>query len=176
MDGYKTVFVAAAAAFGLLPGVAVLQNGLGSPPNRQAMFAAIVQTFGALALLLVWLNRTAIKRWPVRKTTPIAIGSAVIAFIAIVIYLLLYGHTVFDLPGRTAVMMPLWSSGDLAEMINRSGSRQAAVSTYGADAIVDAVGRMGAFALSLTVVVLLLVYQTIFTALAAAFAIVAARR
>jgi hypothetical protein len=166
----KALFLAASAAFAALPGVAVLVSGLGTPPGsgNKWLFGGVIEAFGALAIIILWLNQNKLRRIAKRRVTRFAILLTAFCFALIVCYVLLFRHTVVEHPRGTAYY-PLWLSGDVSRMVERAGSREAAIERYGIGGVREAIDRMGGFPLALTSVLLLLVYQGIFTSLAVAF-------
>lgn len=58
----KNVFLSFSAAFAAIPGVAVLVSGLSVPPDSKLLFGGLLEAFGALALLMVYTNKSKIKK------------------------------------------------------------------------------------------------------------------
>ena len=81
----KKIFVAASAAFAAIPGVAVIASGLGTPPGSgyRWLFGGVIEAFGALALLILWINRSKLRRISKRRITRAAIILCGVCFIFI---------------------------------------------------------------------------------------------
>jgi len=93
---------------------------------------------------------------------------AVLCFLCIGLYVFLFRHTVAE-HERGVAYYPLWVSGDIKTMVERAGSRESAIERYGIAAVRKSIDEMGAIPLAATSVLLLLVYQGIFTSLTIAF-------
>lgn len=167
----KTTLKAAAAIFGVLPGFGVLQSGLGVPPEEgmKLIFGGIIEAFGVLSLLLLFVNRTAIQRWSKRVVTRKAAILASVTFILLLGYLGLYHYCVVTSDPRGTVYFPFWNGGDLATMVSEAGGRAAAIDMYGRYAVYEAVQSMGEFPAILTTGILLVLYTSVFTCLTLAF-------
>jgi hypothetical protein len=165
-------FVGVAHLFAVVPGVAILQSGLGAPPQYGTLFGGTIEALGALTLVLLWTNRGRLKQWSARRATRWAIGLAVAWLVFLVAYLVLFQYSVVTerYSGQT-VYYPLWLAGRAAQMVAAAGSRSAAIARYGPDGVRDALEAL-TLARMTTTVLLLLLYQANFTALTAAFGII----
>jgi len=166
----KKLFLAASAAFAAIPGLTVIASGLGTPPGTgyRLLFGGVIEAFGAFALLILWINRSKLRRVSKRKITRTAVMLAVFCFLFIAVYVFLFRHTVVE-HERGVAYYPLWVSGDIKTMVERAGSRESAIERYGIAAVRKSIDEMGAIPLAATSVLLLLVYQGIFTSLTIAF-------
>jgi hypothetical protein len=168
----KTLFLAASAAFAAIPGVGVIASGLGTPPGAHypLVFGGVIEAFGALSLVILWVNQKKLQRYSKRRITRAAIIIGVASFIFIGSYLLLFQHTVVEHP-RGIVYFPLWLTGTIERRVQSAGSRKAAIGKYGpgAEGLQGAVDEMGTLPLALTSILLLSIYQGIFTSLTLAF-------
>jgi predicted permease len=175
----KKFFVATAAAAGAVPGATILATGVGTPPETKVLFGGVMEAIGALSLLLLWVNRDKIKKLRSRKITRLSITLAFLFVVCLGVYIILLRICVVTIPLASqgqqveAVYFPIWTSGDLGEMVHRSGSREAAVHNYGPDGVHNAIRKMPSFALPATSVILLLTYQAPFTFLTIAFGLLA---
>jgi hypothetical protein len=150
----RSIFLAASSAIGAIPGVAVIIKGIGAPPDSQLLFGGIIEAFGALSLLILWLNRRSICRMKTGRVTRWSILLGVFSLTSLAGYILMCGACVKrDTNGST--YLPLWLSGDLKAMVERAGSRDAAIQTYGVDAVHDAIRKEASTALPQTTLVLL---------------------
>ncbi|HKQ03983.1 MAG TPA: hypothetical protein VJ464_02545 [Blastocatellia bacterium] len=171
----KKLFVAASGIFAAIPGLVIIQTGLGTPPSYSVLFGGCVEAFGALTLVLLWANKSKIVRLTARKATRMSVRLAALCFVSLAIYLLLYNLCIVENPPRGTVYYPLWLSGEAAELVALSGGRSAAIGEYGIMGVREAIAKMPSFALTFTTILLLLIYQAIFNSLAAAFTLIGFR-
>jgi hypothetical protein len=166
----KKILLATSAAFGAIPGLAVIKSGLGTPPGHKLLFGGVIEAFGALSLMLLWINRNKIKRRSIRKVTKLVIIFALLCFVFLTLYVSLFSFCVIDHKRGTAYY-PLWTSGTIADMVTKAGSRRAAIEKYGIASIVEAIDEMPGVAIVLTTVILLFIYQGVFTTLSVMFGV-----
>jgi hypothetical protein len=164
----KRFFLTVAAASGAVPGLAVISSGIGTPPESKVLFGGIMEALGTVTLIVLWINRAKIKELSVRKITRLSILLAVLFVVFLIAYVILLNLCVKNEGGAT--YFPLWTSGQLNEMIQHAGSRDAALDRYGIDAVHEAIHRMPSFALPITTAILLVMYQLVFTLLTTVFA------
>jgi hypothetical protein len=164
----KKFLLAVAGVFGAIPGLTVIQSGIGAPPGYKVLFGGVIEAFGTLSLLLLWINRKKIKRLSARRVTKRALALASLCFAFIAVYITLFNYCVVAHQRGTAYY-PLWTSGKIADMVTRAGSRRAAIERYGIAAVDQAIDEMPGVPLELTAVVLLFLYQGIFTTLSVLF-------
>lgn len=164
----KRFLLAAAGVFGAIPGLTVMQSGMGTPPRYKVLFGGVIEAFGALGLLILWTNRKRIRRLASRRVTRLSLALASASFGFLVIYLVVFPSCVVS-HSRGTAYYPIWVTGKAAEMINRAGSRTAAIERYGIDAVREAIDQMSDWRVPVTTVILLFLYQGIFTTLALCF-------
>ena len=169
----KKLFLAASGLFSAVPGLTIIWKGIGTPPGYAVLFGGIIEAFGALSLVILMVNKAKLKRLSSRKATKFAIALSISCFLSLIIYLFLFNLCVVDHPTHGTVYYPVWSSGHLSELIQRTGSRYAALDRYGSYPLTKAIQQMPGhpFPLIVTTALLLSVYQAIFTTLATAFGI-----
>jgi hypothetical protein len=172
----KKLFLAASGLFAAIPGLVILQTGLGTPPgdNYKMLFGGTVEAFGTLILIILWVNRTSIRRMRPRRATKWSIILIVVCFISIASYITLYNQCVIkNKKWHATVYFPLWLSGEIANDVADKGGRNALVNEYSAVEVMEIIDKMPniGLALAITTVLHLLLYQAIFTSLAAAFGI-----
>ena len=162
---------AAAGIFAILPGLAVLQGGLGVPPEQgmKLIFGGTIEAFGVLSLLLVAINGAWIRSLSRRVVTIATIIIGVLGFALLLAYIGCYQYCVVTVDPRGTVYFPLWNGGDLARMVSDTGSRSAAIEKYGRYAVYEAAKGMGELPAVETNAVLLLLYTGVFTSLTWAF-------
>lgn len=173
----KKLFAAASGIFGCIPGISIMWTELGTPPGYGKIFGGVIQAFGALAILLLFANKEKLKALQSRKATLAAILLAAASLIFLVLYIQLLTVSVVSHPIHGTVYYPLWNSGHAQEMIDRAGGRYAAVDRYGSYPVNKAVHEAPSYAVAsvVTTVLLLLVYQGIFTTLTLAFGLMGLR-
>jgi hypothetical protein len=166
------LFLAASSLFAAIPGVAVLLTGAGVPPGSKALFGGTLEVFGALTILILWVNRSRIRRLKQQAVTKYSILLAGGAFVALAVYVVLIGYCVAQAPGRTPVFFPLMVSDSIAGMVDAAGSRDATLPLYGSEEVREVIHESAPVALGITTVLLLLLYLIPFISIAAAFGIV----
>jgi hypothetical protein len=164
----KKLLLAVAGVFGAIPGLTVIQSGIGAPPGYKVLFGGVIEAFGTLSLLLLWVNRKKIKRLAARRVTKRTLALASVCFAFIALYITLFSFCVV-VHQRGTAYYPLWTSGKIADMVARAGSRKAAIERYGIAAVAQAIDEMPGIPLELTTIVLLFIYQGIFTTLSIMF-------
>lgn len=172
----KKLFIGVAAAFASIPGVAILLKGLGTPPHYETIFGGTIEAFGTLSLLVLWLNKGKLKKIPYSKVTKWAVALAIVSLISMLAYIGLFKYCVISHPTHDTAYFPLWTSGDIARYVEKAGGRWAALDRYGIFAVESAIQRMPTYAIVITTIVLLLVYQIAFTSLTLAFGLLGFRR
>jgi hypothetical protein len=165
------VFLAISGLFAAIPGFAIMWKGIGTPPDYTFLFGGVVEAFGCLSLLLLWMNRVKIRKIESRKIVKAAIILGLSGFISIITYIILFNVCVVSHPTNHTVFFPLWLSGQLENMVTMAGGRWAALDYFGWFGIYQATQNTPV-ALALTAAILLFVYQAIFSTLAIAFGLV----
>jgi hypothetical protein len=168
----KKLFLAVSASFAAIPGFAVMWKGIGTPPDYSFLFGGVIEAFGSLALILLWMNRVKIKKAKSERIVRSAIILGVASFLSLVVYLALFNLCVVSHPTHHTVFFPLWTSGDLSKLVSNAGGRWAALDKFGHFGIYSAVNKMPFYALPVTSAVLLFFYQSVFATLAVAFGLV----
>ena len=84
---------------------------------------------------------------------------------------MLFRHTVVAID-KGQSYYPIWLIGDVERMVDRAGSRGAAIDRYGPAPVNENIEKMGTTPLAVTSIILLLLYQGIFTSLTLAFGLV----
>lgn len=164
----KLLFLSASAILAAIPGLYVIKSGVGTPPDQGILFGGIIEAFGATALILLWIYRKQIRRMSKKRLAKWVVVTSVLSFVLLCSYILLFTSTVIKV-GSDTFYFPLWTSGDLKTMVERSGSRRATVTDYGPDAVYEKIDKMPDYALGVTTGTLLLVYQGVFTSLVVSF-------
>lgn len=161
----KALLKTTAVAFGLLPGIVIIQSGLGVPPGRGVLFGGGVEAVGIIALLVLKINSAAIKTWSRSTITRLTIALTASAFAALLVYMVVYGRCVISQEPRGTVYFPLWTTGERSELVSAAGGRAAAIEAYGRYAVYQAVKRNGDVPTLIRDVILLVNYAGLFTLL-----------
>lgn len=165
----KAFFLTVSGVFGVIPGLAIMLGELGTPPEKNGLFGGVVEAFGVLTLIILWVNRGKIAKLSRSKVTKVSIVLGILCLVLVGGYFCLFDLCVVKHELRGSAYFPLWTSGKIAKMVEKANGRGAAIEYYGIDAVREAIREMPTYALSLTSIVLLLVYQGVFTSLTAAF-------
>lgn len=171
----KKIFMGAAAAFGVIPGLATVAKGLAAPPHAKLLFGGFVEAIGAAILIMLWINRNELQKLAQGKLICLVVLMFIGSFAAFVCYLAMYDWCIVTDPQFGTVIYPLWATGDLATVIRRAGGRWAALDLYGTYAIVTSVERSSSVVWALTLGSVFLLYQGIFSFATIAFGLLAAR-
>jgi hypothetical protein len=167
-DLYKT----ASAAFGLLPGIAILVTNLGVPPDTsQLLFAGTIEAVGVLTLLTLWTNRDKIGSISAQNITVYVLISAGVFLISLFLYLFLYGQYVVQVPYSNSLLFPLWPQGELKEGLISYGSKFGLIQHWGADDVYKVIQSSSPAAVQLTSLVFLFNYLVVFVSITFAFGI-----
>jgi hypothetical protein len=168
----RKFFLAASGVFAAIPGTAVIFKGVGAPPNYQYLFGGIIEAFGTLGLIVLFINKNKLRRTKTQKITKAAISLGILSFVSLIVYMAIFQHCVVSHPTHGTVYFPLWTDGRIARYVERTGGRWQALDEYGFYAIESAIREMTFLARPLTTAVLLFTYQTVFTSLTLAFSII----
>ena len=170
----KKFFLAATGLFAVVPGVGIILKGLGTPPGYALIFGGIIEALGALSLILLYTNRKAIKKLRPARITKTAIWLCIASAVSLLVYIGLFSFCVVGDSIRHYVYYPLWTTGEVAEMINSAGGRYKALQENGFTAVYRGIREMPYYplAISITSGMLLFFYQAIFTSLAVAFGLI----
>lgn len=168
----KKLFLAASALFAAVPGLMVISKGVGTPPDYEYLFGGVIEAFGTLSLLILWVNKNKLKEITPSRITKLAITLGTISFLSLIIYIALFKFCVVSHPTHYTAYYPLWTSGEIAKYVERTGGRWAALDRYGIYPIESAIHKMPPYAIPVTTAVLLFLYQMIFTSLTIAFGLI----
>jgi hypothetical protein len=171
----RRVFIAATGALGLVPGAATIAKGLVTPPQGRLLFGGFVEAIGAGIIILLWINRKEFSQVAKSTLTRRVVVLTLCSFACLIAYLGIYDWCVVTHPEFGTVMFPLWSTGDLSVAIDKAGGRWAALDQYGTYAIVTDIQKSSSIAWAITIGVMLLLYQGVFSFFTVAFGLLAAR-
>jgi multisubunit Na+/H+ antiporter MnhB subunit len=85
------------------------------------LFGGVIEAFGTISLLMLWINCKRIKRLSARRVTKWALALAALCFTFIALYIKLFSYCVIAHQRGTAYY-PLWTSGKIADMVSRAGT------------------------------------------------------
>jgi hypothetical protein len=171
----KKTLLALPALFNVIPGLTVLQTGIGTPPGLKELFGGVIIAVGCLALLLLWANQARLKSCPVQKVNVTAVVLIVAFLVLVCIYLGLFSFCVIDYAEGAQAYFPLILFGDLSRLVDEAGSRMEALQPAhaGPARISQELEKPANIASRYaTTVLLLLVYSGLFTCLTVAFGVV----
>ena len=115
----RKLFLAVSGMFAAVPGFAIMWKGIGTPPTYAFMFGGVIEAFGSLTLLLLWMNRAKIKAGKPKTIVVTTAVLGIVGFISLITYLALSSLCIISHPQHHVVFFPLWSSGDLSVLIAR---------------------------------------------------------
>ena len=146
-------------------------KGLATPQDYNFLFGGVIEALGSLELLLLWMNRVKIREIKPKKIIITSCSLAVAAFLSIFIYFALFTFCVFGNNTKVPIIIPLWTSDKLNELITDAGGRQEAVNEHQTGGLQPFTNSQP-IALALTIFLMLVFYQLIFTSLATAFGLI----
>jgi hypothetical protein len=171
----KRVFVGAAAAVGVVPGLAIIAKGLPAPPGVNLLFGGVVEALGAGVLMWLWIERGRLNKLQKKKLLRRVVISFSFSFASLLGYVTLYDWCVITDPAYGTLVFPLWATGDLSVAIDKAGGRWSALDRYGYYALYAAIERSSSIVWALTIGLLLILYQGIFSLLTLALGLLAVR-
>src|SRR5260370_41723470 len=135
----KHIFSWVSLITGVLPGIAVILNGFGTPEELRNPFGIIAAVCGFVAFGIVRLIQEIIKKGN-RVRNRVALASLMSAFgllglLSLSAYWIVLENCVFQAPRHSAVFFPLWLNGPAKESVKNAGGRKAYYETYGAGAV-----------------------------------------
>ena len=167
----KKVISIATGLLAIIPGLATLKSGLWAPEKYKFLFGGFIEFFGALTLLILWTKREKIKT--IASAVKLRI-TAILVFIFLLstsLYIFLINKADIEQSTRGSLFFPLVLKGDLKEMVDKSGSRIAAIENYGIDEVEEQLFKQPDINYTITVISLLLVYSILFTTLTLSFGV-----
>jgi hypothetical protein len=131
----KRIFVWVSLLIGVLPGIAVILNGFGTPQELRMPFGIIAAACGLVAFWVVVLTKEMVRRGNRRVLAGLIMASALIGLVSLCVYWIVLDQCVFQSPQRSSVFFPLWLEGRVKEHVDRAGGRKAYYESYGAGAV-----------------------------------------
>jgi hypothetical protein len=131
----KRLFVWVSLITGVLPGIAVILTGFGTPEGLRKPFGIIAAACGFAAFWAVALTKETVNRGNRRVLAGLIIASALIGLVSLCVYWIVSDQCVFESPRRSSVFFPLWLEGRAKEKVESAGGRKAYYEGYGAGAV-----------------------------------------
>ena len=132
--------------------------GVGVPPEQGLLFGAVELVLTAIVAGLAYQSRCRTWQLPVARLRTLLLVAGGVAGASLLGYLLVYNFCVVEHPSWGRLLFPFWTSGRLAAMVERAGSRYGAVEMYGLAAVFDAISEMPGTAYAIALGTLLLLY------------------
>lgn len=127
-------------------------------------------------MIMFMTNSGRVKKLPLSRVNRYSVALVLVGVLMLGLYIWVYSFCVQTHPAYGTVVYPLWSTGDLAKMIEQAGGRWGALDLYGSYAIYSAVAKFGDLVWVLTTLAFLLPYIMFVASLTGGFALAAARR
>jgi TIR domain len=131
----KRLFLCVGLVSGVLPGIAVVLNGFGTPEELRTPFGVIAAACGFVAFWVAVLIKRTVSRWNRKVLVGLIIASASVGLVSLSTYWIVLDQCVFRSPQRSSVFFPLSLKGRAKENVERAGGRQAYYERYGAAAV-----------------------------------------
>ena len=171
----KNFFLAISSIFAALPGIGSMIYAIGVPESKsKILFGAIVQVFGCLSLVYLWFNRNNIFSYPHNKVNKVFIIFFISSLILVFIYLFLFKSNTFEFDNET-IIKPLYYNSEIINEINSNGSFEKFVDELGFDKVNNKLQEKENLSITITYIIFLLIYLTIFVLLTLCFGILGIR-
>lgn len=172
----KAFFLALSAIFAAVPGITVLLSSLGVPDSDdKTLFCAVIEATGCATVALVYINRRYFKKMNIHRINKSVISLVAVFSISVILYISLFKNCVIDHEDYSRVYFPLVYGSALKKEIKEAGNRIKFIEKWEGDGANQHIELNARNYLILTTVVFLVIYQLIFTSLAAAFSLLAVR-
>jgi hypothetical protein len=155
----------------VIPGLATLRNGLWAPEKYKFLFGGFIEFFCALSLLILWTRRSKIKQILPATKLKLTLLFVFIFLLSTSTYIFLINKTDINHSSRGSVFFPISLTGDLKSIVDKSGSRLAAIENYGIDEINEQLDKQPDINFTITILTLLAVYTILFVCLTLTFGI-----
>jgi len=171
----KKILLTGSAAFACIPGLAAIISGLGAPPNAGVWFGGVGTMIGVFAILAVTLYSEKLAHVPIRRLSIWSALTLGFAILSLTTYAALFDWCVVNHPAYGTVVYPLWTSNNLAKMIEQAGGRWNALDRYGTYAIDVEIRKSSSAVWALTIGTFVVFYSAWIGLFSAAFALLAVR-
>jgi len=169
----KKLFFTLSGLFTAVPGLLTMRRSLPVPQGYAVLFGGVLQATGCLGLLLLWLNRSKLKKLRAATLTRATILCLLLFGVCLSGYV--YALRVCDVTvhikqeGDVYAFYPLWPSGTLAQLVAETGSRQEALMER-RDGVVRLIAE-APFATTTSLLLLLWLYALALSSLVVAFGV-----
>ena len=167
----------AKSTFALLPGLLIIATNLGVPPGvSHLLLGGIIEACGGFTLIVLKLKTKDLQQIEPKKLERLAILFFSLFLLALLGYLLLFQlQVIYNATYDQTVFFPFWQSVELQFMIGHAGSKNAAIDSYGVEAVLQATKNPGIY-LALTMIAFVLIYLLVFECLTIGFGLLAGKR
>jgi hypothetical protein len=131
----KRLFAWVSLVTSVLPGMAVVLHGFGTPEGLRLPFGILAAACGFTAFGVVIVIKETVSRGNRRVLAGLIIGSALVGLVSLCAYWIVLDQCVFQSPQRSSVFFPLWLGGRAKENVESAGGRKAYYERYGAGAV-----------------------------------------
>ncbi len=131
----KKIFTWVSLITGVLPGIAVILNGFGTPEELRKPYGIIAAACGFVAFGLVLLIKECVRRGNKKTLAALIIVFGFIGWGSLCAYWIILDQCAFQSAGHSAVFFPVWLDGRAKESVDRAGGRIAYYQKYGAGAV-----------------------------------------
>lgn len=164
----------ASGVFAVIPGIAVLTSSVGVPPNSsKALFGGVIEAVGVLTLMILWLNKSWIKKSSIKKINKLSFISILAFVISLFTYIFLFNYLVVQVENSDSVFFPLWSNGELKASLLEFGSRNELINQWGRDDVYKVIQSSSETPLLITTLIMLFNYMLTFFSLTFSFGLLA---
>jgi len=131
----KNVFSWVSFITGVLPGMAVILNGFGTPEALRRPFGIVAAVCGFVGFGLVALIKENVRREDRKQIAAGIVIFGLIGLVSLCAYWVVLDQCVFNSPDRSPVFYPLWLTGRAKEAVEEAGGRKSFYEMYGAGAV-----------------------------------------
>jgi hypothetical protein len=131
----KDVFTWVSLITGILPGMALILNGFGTPEDLRQPFGIIAAVCGFVAFGVVLLIKASIKRASKKALALLVVAFGLVGLVSLCAYWIVLNQCVFREPQRSPAFYPLWLDGSAKASVENAGGRAAYYQRYGPGAV-----------------------------------------
>jgi hypothetical protein len=120
---------------GILPGMALILNGFGTPEHLRKPFGIIAAVCGILAFGVVLLIKESVSRRSRKVLALCIIAFGLVGFVSLCSYWIVLDQCIFHAPQSSPAFFPLWLDGQAKLSVESAGGRMAFYEKYGPAAV-----------------------------------------
>jgi len=165
-------FAAFAVIISVVPGVLIMLVGIGpEPENWSTLVGTLVIAAGLLSLLVLFASRTRLEKRARAGAGKYATLLVILAVALLVIFFPLFRKSFVTHREHGTVFFPLWTTGQVKELTERTGGRYQLLDKYGNTSVAQLVRLMPHYEWAIvgTTALLLMLYQGAISALSSSF-------